>query len=396
MKAVIIGPGRIGCGFAGQLLRQSGYEVVFLSRNPLMADHLNRVGRYRLRLSDEHGTAEIEVGDVRALCLSESDQATVELAEADVIATAVGAGNLIEVAPLIAEGLQRRSTAANVLAFENLRYASRALRDLVTRWLPADRAEHGFSGALVERVVAKRLGDPAGDAPLVFVGDTSSTFRVDGPGLVPPLPAIEGMIVTEQYEAWVERKLYTYSAGHATAAYLGYLKGYHYIHTAIRDPEIRTAVLSAMAEGQRGLAARHGPEISGDERTLADIIVRFENAALGDRIERVGRDPRRKLGADERLVGAAQLAEQAGIPPRKLALAAAAALWFFDVDDPDTAELRREIETEGPQTTIQRICGLHPDRGLGRLVREDCNRLQNGRDGGRVLLSLRPHRWNSR
>jgi len=29
MKAVVIGPGRVGCGFAGQLLHASGYEVCF-------------------------------------------------------------------------------------------------------------------------------------------------------------------------------------------------------------------------------------------------------------------------------------------------------------------------------------------------------------------------------
>ena len=69
---------------------------------------------------------------------------------------------------------------------------------------------------------------------------------------------------------------------------------------------------------------------------------------------------------------------------------------YSDPDDPTASELRREIENEGPQTTIQRVCGLNLDGALGRLVREDCDRLLNGRDGGRVLLSLRPHRWNSR
>ena len=45
MKAVVIGPGRIGAGFAGQALRESGYEVVFLARNPIIARHLDRVRR---------------------------------------------------------------------------------------------------------------------------------------------------------------------------------------------------------------------------------------------------------------------------------------------------------------------------------------------------------------
>ena len=58
--------------------------------------------------------------------------------------------------------------------------------------------------------------------------------------------------------AYPRRKLFTYGAGHATCAYLGHLKGYRYIHSAVRDPEIRRTVLEAMAEGQRGLAAAYG------------------------------------------------------------------------------------------------------------------------------------------
>ena len=42
MKAAIIGCGRIGCGFAGHLLSEAGYEVVFLARNPNMVAHMNR------------------------------------------------------------------------------------------------------------------------------------------------------------------------------------------------------------------------------------------------------------------------------------------------------------------------------------------------------------------
>src|SRR5207249_4605226 len=146
---------------------------------------------------------------------------------------------------------------------------------------------HGLAGTLVDRVVAARIGAPADERPMQFVGDDATELRVDATQLVPPLPVIQGMIATDAFHAWVKRKLYTYSAGHATAAYLGSLKGYHYIHSAIRDREIRAAVLAAMAEGQRGLAARYGPEISGDKRDLLEIISRFENATFGDRIQRV-------------------------------------------------------------------------------------------------------------
>ena len=259
MKAVVFGSGLIGCGLVGQLLRASGHEVVFVARNPMMVDHLNRIGHYRVHLVKGLETQESIVEGIQAVSTAEPDRVAEEIAEAGLIVTAVGAGNLPQVAPLIAAGLCQRRAPANVLAFENLANAGPYLRHLIADHLPADfsLAAHGFSGALIDRVVSRRLGNPGRDEPLTFVGDPPATFVVDGQSLRQPLPPIEGMIVADDYTAWIRRKLYTFSAGHAACAYLGYLKGYHYIHSAIRDPEIRNTVVRAMVEGQGGLAARY-------------------------------------------------------------------------------------------------------------------------------------------
>jgi mannitol-1-phosphate 5-dehydrogenase len=318
------------------------------------------------------------------------------MAEADLIITAVGANNLPQVAPLIAAGLQQRREPVNVLAFENLINAGPYLRDLVAKCLPLNfpLAQHGFASALVDRAVPRRLGEPAQDELLTFIGEPSDLFVVDGRHLRPPLLALGGMIIAEDYLAWIQRKLYIFSAGHATCAYLGYLKGYHYIHTAIRDPEIRATVLAAMREGQRGLAARYGRKVAGDENDLRKIIARFENAALDDPIMRVGRDPRRKLGAEDRLVGAARLAEQAGIRPEKLALAAAAALCFYNPADPSATDLHHEIEIAGLGPTLEHLCGLDSRQGLGQFVAEMWNQFADGCwRKGNLLLSLEQLLW---
>jgi glutathione synthase/RimK-type ligase-like ATP-grasp enzyme len=392
MRAVIVGPGRIGCGFAGQVLHESGFELVFIARDPVMVEHLNRVRGYRVSLTDGRRTREVGIAGVCAFGTFETRRAVRELASADLIVTAVGAGNLPAVAPLIAEGLRARTRPVNVLAMENIPRSSRRLRELVAEHydLGDGRGRHGLAGALVERVVARRVGGPTEDRPMQFIGDDTTTFRVDAAHLVEPLPRVHGLVPSEVYEVWVKRKLYTYSAGHAAAAYLGYLKGYHYLHTAVRDREIRAAVLAAMTEGQRGLVARYGREIGGDQRDLLKILARFENPALGDRIERVGRDPQRKLGARERLVGAAQLAQAAGIRPRHLALAAAAALCF---DDDGAADADGDDAAQRREQTIRSVCGLQSDRGLGRLVRRDHEMLHSARTSGGLLLSLGTGLW---
>ena len=54
------------------------------------------------------------------------------------------------------------------------------------------------------------------------------------------------------------------------------------------------------------------------------------NSYLLDTVERVGRDPARKLGWNDRLVGTMRLALEQGIKPRRYAFGTAAALAVLD------------------------------------------------------------------
>src|SRR5512138_720138 len=92
-KAVVVGPGRIGCGFIGQLLRASGAEVVFVGRDGVAAN-LARNRGYRVRLTDRSGVRDVEVEGVRAVPSSDAAAAAREIASADLVAVSVGPGNL--------------------------------------------------------------------------------------------------------------------------------------------------------------------------------------------------------------------------------------------------------------------------------------------------------------
>lgn len=393
MRAAIIGTGRIACGVAGQLLRESGYDVVFLGRNREVVDHLNRTGRYVVHLVDSRRSEEIEVSGIRAVWLQDETAAIAEIAQADVVATAVGCSNVMSVAPIIAKGLAGRTRRATLLAFENFAGAGDSASRFAERAFEGCRVQHGFSPALVTRVVARREGDLATDRPLVFIGDHAKTFYVDATTILAPVPAIDGMEMTPSFEAAVHRKLFTFSAGHATAAYLGYLKGYHYIHSAVRDREIRSAVLDAMREGLRALATRYGREFAGEESDLDEILARFDNAALQDSIERVGRDPVRKLAKEDRLVGAARLACKAGIRPDKLMLAVAAAMLFCPLADVSANAMRRTIQCDGPTAALCTMAGFRPDDTLAESAITSYRRLAERRPEESQLLSLDRAMW---
>jgi mannitol-1-phosphate 5-dehydrogenase len=394
VRAVIIGPGRIGLGFAGELLDRADAKLTFVGRSDVV-ENLRHTGRYRVRLVDQAREHEREIRVPRALFGSDVDAVAAEIARARVVCVAVGPQNLGAIAPLIAAGLEARARKKplNVIAFENALDAGPNLRAAVAERLPSGfpLKRHGFSGAIVSRVVSRRVGDPADEQPLTLLGDPYETFEVHRRGLRKPLPEMPGMARVKDYEAAFNRKLYVLSTGHATVAYLGFLKGYRFVHAAVRDPEIRTAALEAMREGQRGLAARYGKLLAGGEAELQAILWRFENAALNDPVVRVGRDPGRKLSPGERLVGPAQLCEAAGTPTAVLPVAAAAALCFAAAGDPAGAGATAQHLSGQTPTALQDLCAMQADSGFSQSVTAAWERFSRSwrRDAPLFSLSTR-------
>lgn len=108
MRAVVIGPGRIGLGFAGDLLDRAGAKLSVVGRGAVV-ENLRRTGRYRVKLADQAGELEREIPVRRALDASDVQAVAAEIARARVVAVAVRPENLGAIAPLIAAGLEART-----------------------------------------------------------------------------------------------------------------------------------------------------------------------------------------------------------------------------------------------------------------------------------------------
>jgi mannitol-1-phosphate 5-dehydrogenase len=148
-----------------------------------------------------------------------------------------------------------------------------------------------------------------------------------------------GIAVFEEKEnllPFEEAKLYGHNATHALAAYIGALSGARYI-ADLRDtpgmlPFLRAAFIEESGESLirrwKGLDPLFTP--AGYTAYADDLLVRMTNPHLLDTVERVGRDPQRKLGWDDRLIGVLRTALSQGVQPRRYALGAAAALAALD------------------------------------------------------------------
>lgn len=409
-QALVIGTGRIALGVAGELLHDAGWQVTFAGRNTDLVGRLRTDRAYNLQLVSRRTAGTRRIDEIDAVVIG-SPEFRAAVFDADLVVTAVGAGNLGAVAAALVEPLLARRRPVDILAFENLADPGAALRagldalDTTGRL----RSTVGCAGALVGRAVTSI--DVGTDGLLLVTGDPVREVVVDGAALTGTLPQIDGLRAVDDFSAYIERKLYVFSAGHATAAYLGHLKGYRYVHAAVRDPEIRAAVLASMREGQHGIAARYGNAFAayagppgtafvdppGDagrgEQALLAILDRFENAALADPVARVGRDPRRKLFHGDRLLGAAELADRAGMAPRGLVLAAAAALCFDGDADPSAASIRAHVAADGVSATLVADCGLSERSTLVRAVSDAWDRLTSGWRPQSPLLSIDQAMW---
>jgi mannitol-1-phosphate 5-dehydrogenase len=98
------------------------------------------------------------------------------------------------------------------------------------------------------------------------------------------------------------------------------------------------------------------------------LLVRFANRALADPVVRLARDPLRKLAPDDRLVGAARLAEKHGIVPEGLAWGIAGALLFDSSEDPHAGALQERIGRQGLAQVLEDVCGIRSEEALGTLV----------------------------
>ena len=386
--AVIFGAGNVGRGFLGQLFSESGYEVVFVDIDRPLIAALNARRGYTIRLVEDDTAEAITISPVRALHAQETGAVTRSLAGADLAATAVGVRALPQVAPLVAAGIARRATIdvqapLNVIVCENLKDAAATFRREVCEHLPATRqaylqAHVGFVDAVIGRMVPPPTPELRAQDPSLISAEPYKELPVDRAGFIGSVPKIVGLESCDNFAAYTARKLYIHNCGHAMLGYLGYLRGHALGYQALEDAAIRPLFAKALIESTSGIVAAHGLDPAWLETYVADLIHRFANRALGDTIFRLACDPIRKLGPADRLVGAARLAERAGVRLEALSWGIAAGYCFDDENDPLAVALQQRIAAEGFDVVLSDVSGIQAHEPLAVLVRERHRRLQGG------------------
>jgi len=375
MRIIIIGAGRVGLGALGAALAMQGHEVVFAARRNEVVNSINLYG-YDVVTKGSVETR-IEVRGVRAVIMPGQDFAS-EVVQANQIYISVRPDNLPEISTTLAEAILHRIKSGvkrplDVFCCENLKNAGSQLERLIFTSLPFQFAQQvqdyaGFNAAISDRIVSGQEFDETGR--IVITADAMGDVLFDTLQIKADfdvLPPFKGL---DNFPACIEEKLYILNCGHAVCAYIGYKRGYKYIHEAMADETISRVVVGAMLEAQRALQCKHGRTLHYGA-LINNILASFSNAALMDTIARVGRDPVRKLQSDDRLVGPAKLAYRYGIEPIYLIQGCAAALSFAEQGDPQAAELQKLIKERSVEYSLDFVSQLRPWNPISKLIRDE-------------------------
>ncbi len=377
-RAVQFGAGNIGRGFLGQLYHESGYHATYVDVLEQVIDGLNARGWYPLRLVDNDSEETLRIDGVSALPAQQVAAVAEALAQADIAATAVGVPILPRVAPAIAAGIAQRfqddaAAPLNIIVCENMIGAGPFLRERVRecldpKWHGALDERVGFVEASIGRMVPVMTAAQHAEDPLLICVEPFKELPVDADGFRGPIPELAHMHPRKNFGGYVERKLFVHNAGHAATAYFGYLRGHEFIYQAIADPAVCEKADAAIAESSEGLVRKHRLDAAELAAHWVDLKHRFANRALADQVARVGKDPLRKLGPQDRLVGAGLMCLEQGVEPKGVALAAAAALHFDHPDDPAAQKLQALRQAKGLGAVLLEICQLGPESPLARLI----------------------------
>jgi len=355
LRCMAVGAGAIGKAVSGYIFSQICGGVVFADIAAEVLDDINTRGGYQL-VSSFYGkpNEEMFVGGVSAVML-DSREAADTAAEADVICTAVGPG-MSSFLPILERWLgnpNRADKPLYLLLFEN----DFSLQKRITEYFET----HGGVPSIL-RIV------PVSIERMAKIKCDGSRFDVMCESFIPVIVRKDDLAgsgleesaffqAVDKLEPYYYRKLYTNNLGHAVLGYAGITMGCDTIIEAMAQPKVRALLEQTLAETCLLMEKEFGFAHSDIESHRENLMLRYQNTNLADELERLIRDPIRKLSSKERIVGAMNLCKKHGISWEGIKKTLAYALKYY-LSLPESVEAA--IENIAAHV-LETVCGILPD-----------------------------------
>jgi mannitol-1-phosphate 5-dehydrogenase len=343
-RALILGSGAIGRGFLPWVLK--GFDIEFYDSNVDLAHGINQQSGYNSFMSFPTGLKKKFV----ATNGIKTSFSTKEKLEYDIAFSAVGPRNVM--------GLPRELARLQcpLFSLENDPQTVQALKQQF-------KLTDVFFG--VPDVISSSTASPQNlEIDPFSIHTENGVLYLHKPtniskGLINKLELVKWLPLEQLNQEW-DAKLYLHNTPHCIAAFLGHLLNKKYLHEALAVDAIRVVIHGVVDELLQGLKYYTKYDHVFMENYAKKEVRRFSNELLFDPINRVARDPLRKLQPGGRLLGALRLLLSAGINPTYLMVGLAAALNYLNKGDSDYNQLSH-VKVFGLPAFLHYHLGLNSD-----------------------------------
>lgn len=368
---VVVGAGREGKGYLGNVFSEGGWKVTFLDKDPEVIEAL-RGGQYEVMEYRARDKRCRMVKGYNAFVTDGTREGKEAVLHADVIALCLYPKDIQEAIEYLIPMFQERSDLYPVHRLTIFPCTNEGGLIPQIDWQIRNGLDrkgirwYETQVALCDTVVRRPVG-----------ASSSHSLQLEA-GVVCPLLVGTPVYTDFRGVPWVtvceadiallkELKVHTINTAHAACAYAGYLKGYETIDEARKDKWVERLRKGVLEESVPVLAQVY--EIQ--EEKLWDFAVFPETKdPFSDPITRVAFDPLRKLARHDRLTENACLCLEHGVDPVNLIQSIANGMAYDAPNDLAAGKIQSWIQQLGIVRAAAKVMGLSEDSELVLRVAE--------------------------
>lgn len=334
-KITVIGAGKTGRGFVGRLLAEEGKMIQFIDKNCELIKEMNMAGRYEVSYFGDSREKTV-VSRYTAHTWSEADFSDTEL-----IFVSVCGPNLKDVGAELRSRLSK-TKQYYIITCENAANPSGVLREVI-----------GMENVLVSEATV--FCTTIDDTGININSEDYPYLQCNADLLKGYVPEVASVTPIENFGNFLTRKLFTYNAASCIIAYVGWNKGYTDYAAAANDEEILKLLDKNYEVTNKVLCREFGYEKADQEEFALLSKKKFCDKTIVDTVARNARQPQRKLGKAERIIGPMLLIDKYGEDTSVLEMTAAIMLMYTGEGEAEWEEIKKN---NSPEQILKNICGL--------------------------------------
>ncbi len=381
-ELVLIGAGKIGRGYMADIFNRAGYQLTFLEYSDALVKALNKQGYYTVFMnsSDDKDSkptlTKFRIGGYKAYCTETQRQQCLDaLAETNYATIHVYPGACESIGHMLGDAIKQRVARNNAEPLDifmcvNFQGPAKIFKAYAKERLTTEE-EKGYleeKVGFVETMIFRSGENPAqemlAEDPLCVSVSNTTNWPVDKDAFKGTPPEGVEMNLMGNFEARLVHKIWSGNMTHCSAAYYGKQRGYTYHYESELDPYIHKCSVLAKREADHGICAEYNVSVeeinTGYKKTPSRVDFSKVDTKNRDTLNRIGADPKRKLGRNGRFVGPALLAIKHGKVPFFLTRGAAMGFYFVNPEDAAAVEIQDFIRENGIEKAILKYCQLDP------------------------------------